>query len=145
MIERKIEIEAPIERVFSIICDFESYPEFVPYTESVNLRKSSDQNWEADFVLRLIKEVRYSLRFEIEKPRSIKWTLIKGSFMKKNSGSWALKEKSSNSTEAIYRIDVDFGFFVPKKIVEGLTSVQLPEMMRAFKERAEKGKAINQS
>lgn len=136
MIERKIKISAPINVVFKVIRDFASYPEFLTTTEEAKERKLKS-GIHVDFTLQVIKSINYTLKFDIEEPNKVEWTLVKGDLMKKNSGSWHLTKISDNITEAIYRIDVDFGWLVPKMIVEQLTKTQLPETLDAFKKRAE--------
>ncbi len=136
MIKRKFKIKAPIAKVYSVIRDFESYPEFIPSTSKAKEKKVKDAV-HVDFAINIVKDIKYTLKFEIEEPHSISWELVSGDLMKKNSGSWSLKELSPTETEAVYSIDVDFGWLVPKMIIEKVTEVQLPETLNAFKTRAE--------
>jgi ribosome-associated toxin RatA of RatAB toxin-antitoxin module len=136
MIERKIKIKAPLETVYKVICDFESYPEFLNTTHSAKAKKLKN-SFQVDFTIEVIKTIHYTLRFEFKEPTYLGWELVKGDLMKKNSGSWELKAISDAVTEAIYSIDIDFGWLVPKMIVEQVTKTQLPETLEAFKKRAE--------
>lgn len=136
MVERKITINAPRETVYRVIRDFESYPEFIPSTKSAKEDKKTNDP-EVDFSLQVIKPIRYRLRFRCDPPHEIHWELVKGELMKKNEGSWILEELDSKKTKALYRIDVEFGWMVPKMVVEELTRIQLPELLEAFKTRAE--------
>lgn len=136
MVEREIEFNAPIEKVYDILRDFESYPKFIPSTKSAE-EVEGTSGPEVDFSLQVIKPIRYRLKFQCEKPNSISWTLVKGEFMKKNSGSWNLKSLGPKKTKALYKIDIEFGWMVPKMIIEELTRIQLPELFEAFKKRVE--------
>lgn len=136
MVEREIEIKAPIETVYKVIRDFEAYPEFIPSTKTAN-EVTDSHGPDVDFSVHLMKPIRYRLKFECTEPTEVKWSLVKGDLMKKNNGSWSLTSSGPNKTKAIYRIDIDFGWMVPKMIVDELTRIQLPETLEAFKKRAE--------
>lgn len=137
MVKREVLFNAPIEKVYEVIRDFESYPEFIPSTKSAHEEQGRDGP-EVDFSLQVIKPIRYRLKFHCEEPNLIEWTLVKGELMKKNSGAWRLKSTGAHTTHADYEIDIEFGWMVPKMIVEELTRIQLPELFMAFKNRAEK-------
>lgn len=141
MIKRKLIIDAPIDIVFRVIRDFSAYPEFLPATKSAKERKKGSQIL-GDFSVEVVKPISYTLRFVEEPPLSLSWSLVEGELMKSNEGSWKLKSLSESQTEANYSIDISFGWLVPKMIVNEVTKTQLPEMLDAFKERAENAYAI---
>ncbi|MDB5036476.1 MAG: putative oligoketide cyclase/dehydratase or lipid transport protein YfjG [Bacteriovoracaceae bacterium] len=136
MIERKIKIKAPIEIVYQVVRNFQEYPEFLSTTHSAKEKKLKT-GVQVDFSVTVIKAIHYTLKFELEEPTLVAWEFVKGDLMKKNSGSWKLKSLSKNLTEATYSIDIDFGWMVPKMIIEQVTKIQLPETLDAFKDRAE--------
>lgn len=136
MIEREIMIEAPQERVFEVIRNIEAYPEFLSGTENA-VERSVSSGFEGVFTINLIKKISYTLKFKEVPPRELSWELKEGELMKKNSGSWTLTSLSPTQTKAVYRLDISFGWLVPKTIVAQLTELQLPQMLEAFKLRAE--------
>lgn len=136
MVERDIEISAPIETVYSVIRDFKSYPKFLSTTHAVKERNLKSGLF-VDFTIEVIKAIQYTLKFECREPNEISWEFVEGDLMKKNSGAWKLEAISPQKTRAHYSIDISFGWMVPKTIVEQVTKTQLPEMLEAFKERAE--------
>jgi len=133
VVQREIDIEAPQGLVYDIICDFESYPEFLQSMVKVK-KRGKDR---VEFKLHLIKDIHYSLCFSFDPPKALRWELVKGDLMKKNSGSWELTAISNQQTKALYSIDLKFNWLVPKMIVDQLTKIQLPETLEAFKMRAE--------
>ncbi len=135
-----IEIKAPLKKVFSVIADFESYPEFLSGSKKVKILKKSAQKMQVEFHMDLIKTIRYVLDIELDPPHTLRWTLVKGDFMKSNSGAWKLEEKKKGHTQATYEIEMDFGLLVPKAISAVLIGKNLPAMMKEFKERVEDGK-----
>ena len=137
MIERRIEINAPIETVYQVVSDLEAYPEFLSTTDEVEVSRENGQ-LEAVFSVNVVKKVSYTLVFTEEAPKRLSWRLKEASFMKKNNGEWELESIDENKTQAKYKIDVEFGWMVPKKLVGMLTETQLPELLRAFTQRAER-------
>jgi len=136
MLERSIEVNAPIETVYGVISDLESYPEFLSTTKSVKLKKLNS-GCDAEFKINVIKDISYTLRFRFDPPRELHWAFIKGELMKENRGAWLLEPIGETKTKAIYQIDVRFGWMVPKLIVKKLTETQLPQLLASFKKRAE--------
>jgi len=136
VIERKLKIKAPIDIVFAVVRNFEAYPEFLETTLSAKERKG-ESGIEVDFEVEVVKKIRYTLAIEEKAPDKVSWSLVSGELMKSNSGAWVLKSLDSETTEARYQIDIGFGWLVPKAIIEQVTKSQLPETLKAFKERAE--------
>ena len=136
MVEREIEIEAPLETVYQVIADLEKYPEFLSTTRSVVTRKTAE-GLEADFSIQVIKPISYTLKFRMNPPLGLQWEFVRGELMKTNSGGWRLEKISDSKTKALYSVEATFGWMVPKALVEQVTKLQLPEMLNAFKHRAE--------
>lgn len=137
---RSIIINASQEKVFDVISDFESYPEFLPEMKKVKVEKAGKKEITAAFTLNLIKEINYRLKLKLTKPTSVSWKLIDGNLMSENNGSWKLKKISARKTEAQYKIEVKFGTLVPGFISTMLVGSSLPKMLEAFKERIENTK-----
>lgn len=90
------------------------------------------------FGINIIKRIEYVLDMTLIPGKSVKWTLNKKGFFKKNDGGWDLVPKDGGKkTEAAYSVDVDMGF-VPGSIVAMLSEKQFPKMLQAFKERIER-------
>jgi len=133
----KVTIEAPAKLVYEVITDFSSYPEFLDETREVEVIKKTAKSAQVEFVIRIIKRIRYVLDYKLTPDKQITWTLAEGDAFKLCNGSWKLKEKEEGVTDATYQVEVDFGLFVPKKITEMLVGKNLPGLMQAFKERTE--------
>ena len=102
---RSIVINAPIEKLFSIITDYERYPEFL--TEVKKIRCSNRKGNEVDvhYEAEIVKTIKYSLRLKEEKPTKVSWTFIEGEFMKDNKGGWVLQDLGGGKVNATYNID----------------------------------------
>jgi coenzyme Q-binding protein COQ10 len=132
-----IDIHAPLETVYDVICDFESYPEFLPETKRVHVDKNSGKSALVTFTISLIKKVTYTLDVKFHPHKGISWHLVKGELMKENSGQWKLSEPKHGVTHASYEISMDFGGMVPKAISNKLIGSNLPAMMKQFRDRAQ--------
>ena len=122
---------------FSVIRDYEKYPEFLDEMESVRIIRSQGGVSDVEFTLNVIKRVRYTLRLT-ESPTGdgLRWELVEGMF-KSNSGGWALESLPDGRTGAVYDVEVAVGIFVPGSIVNRLVGKTLPATLKAFKRRAE--------
>ncbi len=134
---KAILIEAPIEKVFRIITDYEKYPEFLPEVKKIQISARSGNQVEVQHEVAMIKTVRYTLRLTEDKPSRVSWSLVKGELMRQNQGSWLLEAQGDGRTQATYSIEMTFGPLVPRAIVNALVETSLPKMLSAFKARAE--------
>lgn len=132
-----IEINASPKDCYSVIMDFEKYPEFLKETKSANIEKKSGNTFVVSFTLDIIKKIHYTLKMVGKPSKKIQWTMVKSDLMKANSGGWVLEPSGNGTTKAIYSVDVDLGLFVPAPISKMLIGSNLPSMMKAFKKRIE--------
>ncbi len=132
-----IEIKAPLKKVYEVITNFEAYPEFLSGSKGAKILKKSPRHLQVEFKVDVIKTITYVLDIQLDPPHGFSWSLLKGDFMKSNSGRWILNEIKKGLTEALYEIEIDLGLFVPKSISNILVGKNLPVMMKEFKERAE--------
>lgn len=134
---RSIIINAPVEKVFDIIVQYEKYKEFL--TEVKEVRTSGRQGNEVNvhYKVDVMKTVSYTIRSKEERPSRVSWSFVDGEFMKDNKGSWVLEPAGEGKTKATYNVEMSFGLLVPKTVVNALAETSLPKMLEAFKRRAE--------
>jgi coenzyme Q-binding protein COQ10 len=134
---RSIVIDAPPEKVFDVITDYDRYAEFL--TEVKQVQSSGRKGNEVDvaYAIDLIKRIHYTLHMVEERPKTVRWTFVKGELMKDNRGSWTLESLPDGKTRATYAIEVGVGPLVPRSIVNALMDQSLPKMLEAFKKRVE--------
>lgn len=136
-VERTATFKAPIQKVFDVIKDFRSYPDFVDGVSGIEVLEESESGIKAEYSLNMIKEFKYVIDVSFNEPNSVSWELSSGDLFKKNNGKWELKSLSEKETEVTYSLDVEFKMFAPKMIVNKLVKTNLPLMMKAFQKRAE--------
>ncbi len=135
---RSIVINAPVEKVFDVITNYERYADFLPEVKEVRTSNRKGSEVELHYKVDLVvKTIRYSIRAKEERPHRMSWTFIEGEMMKDNKGSWVLEAQGENQTKATYNVEMALGALVPKTIVNALVENSLPKMLDAFKRRAE--------
>jgi coenzyme Q-binding protein COQ10 len=145
VVTKQVVIEAPVERFYDILVDYERYPEFVPGIRKCRVRagKGDKGDKEVEYELDLgVRRIRYVLRHEEQRPRRVAWSLVSGDMMKISNGSWELSDDKGR-TRAVYSVEIQIARppLVPQALVDRvsdeLTKVQLPKTLEAFKVRAE--------
>lgn len=133
---KKTEVwDAPIEKIYDVLIDYNSYPEFVTGVDEIEVLSQDESSARVKYSLNIIKKVSYILSMKQKRPESINWTLESGDLFKQNDGSWFLKDLGDGKTEVTYGLEVNIKGFVPKSIVSALTTKNLPAMMEAFEKR----------
>jgi ribosome-associated toxin RatA of RatAB toxin-antitoxin module len=131
-----VEVNVPPERFWAVVTDFQNYPDFLPHVRGTRVERRDGSGWQVEFELNFIRPIRYTLLLEGTAPHTLTWSLVSGLF-RSNQGSWQLEPLSDGMrTLATYTIDLQIGVFLPGSLINTLVR-QLPEMLQAFKDRAE--------
>jgi len=105
------DIEAPIERVWTIVEDVLSAPEWQGGLDAMRALESDPQGrptlveTESDIKVRRVKA---RVRFSYDGPTRLTWTQEKGD-MKSLVGSWVLEDLGAGRTRASFNMDADPG------------------------------------
>lgn len=135
--QRTITINAPVEKCWAVISDYERYPEFLPEVKKIRTMNRRGNEVDVQYEAEVVKVIKYTVHMKEEGPKKVSWSFIDGEFMKDNKGSWVLEDVGNGQTKATYSIEVTLGALVPKTIVNALVDTQLPKMLESFKRRAE--------
>ena len=135
---RSVVIDAPLDRVFEVIIDYDRYAEFLPEVKEARSSDRRGNEVDVHYGINLVKRIHYTLHMVEDRPRSVRWTFVKGEVMRDNRGSWTLEPTPDGKTRATYTIEVGVGPLVPRGIVNALVDQSLPKMLEAFKKRSEK-------
>jgi len=135
-----IEVDVPPEKLFDVIVDFDTYSQFLSNLglhESRILSKSDETVEVESLVKKMGFSDKYTLKYKLNRPNDISWTLVKGKLTKENKGSWKLEELDGGRTKATYSLEASFGWMVPKALVAKGIEMELPKLLQAFKKKAE--------
>jgi coenzyme Q-binding protein COQ10 len=135
---RSIVVNAPPEKVFDTIINYDRYPEWLTEVKKIHTsdRKGNEVkvHYEVDFK---IKTIRYTILAREERPQRMSWSFVEGEVMKDNKGSWVLEPEGEGKTKITYNVEVTVGPLVPKSILNTLVDQSLPKMLDAIKRRVE--------
>jgi ribosome-associated toxin RatA of RatAB toxin-antitoxin module len=134
---RSIVVNAPIEKVFAVVTDYDRYGEFIPEVRKISTSNRNGNEIDVHYQIEIVKKIRYSIRMKEEKPTKLSWTFIEGEIMKDNKGSWVLSPAGEGKTNVVYNVELALGLLVPKSIVNMLTDQGLPKMLEGFKKYVE--------
>jgi len=134
---RSIVFNAPVDRCFAVISDYERYPEFLPEVKKITTSNRRGAEVDVKYHAEVVKLIKYTVHMKEEAPTKVSWTYIDGEFMKDNKGGWVLEDQGNGTTRATYTIEVALGALVPKTIVTALVDTQLPKLLENFKKRIE--------
>jgi ribosome-associated toxin RatA of RatAB toxin-antitoxin module len=105
------EIGAPLDRVWALVQDVESAPEWQGGLKSIQALERDGEGRairceaETDAKVRTVKSI---IRFTYEGPDTLRWTQEKGD-LKSVDGSWTLEDLGGERTRATYALEVDLG------------------------------------
>jgi ribosome-associated toxin RatA of RatAB toxin-antitoxin module len=137
-VQRSIVVNTAPEKLYAVIVDYERYPEFLDNIKMAKVVKRDGHRVEVDFEVSLIgKRIPYTLAFEEEPVKGIRWTLVKSSFMKENNGAWTLRKDGDAKTHATYALSVKVSSFIPRALSTSIAGSELPKVLEAFKKRTE--------
>lgn len=134
---KTILINAPVEKVFDVIIQYEKYGEFLSEVKEVRTSNRQGNEVNVHYKVDVMKTIKYTIRVKEERPTRMSWSFVEGEFMKDNKGSWVLEPAGEGKTKATYTVEMALGALVPKTIVNALVETSLPKMLEAFKRRAE--------
>jgi ribosome-associated toxin RatA of RatAB toxin-antitoxin module len=105
------EIDAPVERVWSLVEDVGRAPEWQGGLNGIRILERDDAGRallcesHSDAKVRTVKSI---VRFSYDEPTRLSWTQEKGE-LKSVDGSWELEDLGDGRTRAIYALEVDLG------------------------------------
>lgn len=135
--QRTITINATPEKCWSVISDYERYPEFLPEVKKIRTFNRRGNEVDVQYEAEVVKLIKYTVHMNEDGPRGLTWSFIDGEFMKDNKGGWKLEDAGNGTTRATYSVEVQVGMLVPKTIVNALVDTQLPKLLENFKKRIE--------
>lgn len=123
------------DQFFDLITDFSKYPLFLSEVKQCRVVDEKGGRKLVEFHVNVIKTFSYRMWMTEERPNRLAWTLESGDLFKTSVGSWDLSETADGKTAAKYSVEATFKVFVPGPVAKALVNVNLPNMMRAYKER----------
>ncbi len=135
-----ITIEAPLERVWQIAIDLESYPTWAHDIKDVNIRATDDEGRPLEVEFRasaLGRSTHYTLKYDYTNaPNEMGWTMLSGDIERSIDGVWRFEAESDNRTTVRYDLAIDLVVPLPG-FVKRRAEVRILNTVRELKTRAE--------
>jgi len=146
-VESSIEINGPIDEVYSLAKDVESFPEFMPDVKSIRVVERSDDGkrtvceW-----VGIVKEFRTTIKWTEEDiwdddAHTCVFSLVKGDYSK-YSGVWTFTDLGGR-TRFDSEIEVEYDVPLVGALIKGIIAKKMKQnvdnMLAAIKERVDSG------
>lgn len=134
-VEEPVIIRADLATFHRVVTDIERYPEFISSIRAVDLlRKNPREIW-AGIDAHLVLDWHY-LQVLRPEPRRIAWEMVEGPF-REAYGEWLVEAEHPDHLETLYVAHIEFGRFIPRKLLEMAMHVALPELLGQYRRRME--------
>ena len=137
---RTIEIDAPPERCYALMTDYERIPSWQGAVRSIRVLERDEQGrgsvleYEIDAKL---KVVRYRLRQVYDEPHRLSSEYLGGDF-RDFSGEWRFQPAGDGRTHVELELAIDPGRFVPGPVRGAISDAVMKRALRDLKKEAEK-------
>jgi ribosome-associated toxin RatA of RatAB toxin-antitoxin module len=137
---RTIEVDAPPERCFALLTDYERIPSWQGAVKSIRVLERDERGrgsvveYEVDAKL---KTVRYRLRQVYDEPHRLASEYLGGDF-RDFSGEWRFQPAGESRTHVELDLRIDPGRFVPGPVRGAISDAVMKRALRDLKREAEK-------
>jgi len=131
-----VHIQAPPADVMAVLIEHERYPELFPHIQGVAVEQIDADTWDVEYVTRVIRDLRYTLRLTRDGDSMLSWTQLDGVFLR-NEGHWRLSG-TDTGTRVDYLLDIELAVFLPHAIARSLTEHALPRLLAQVKAEVER-------
>ena len=136
MTKSVFQIDAPKDRLFGIIADFERWSEWFPGCKSAKIVSDKGNSKQVELVLASVKTLTIGLEFDLTPTQLINFRKYSGKDVKDYSGSFRLMNASDGAgTVVMGEMEMDAGAMVPKFMVGRIMEKSLAQTAEALKLR----------
>lgn len=134
-------IDAPIDRVWKVVTDYEQYEDFMPLLihSQVKWTRGNIAKLEMIFGLPAVIQPRYNITVAmVHYPQKyrVEWVYISGDIVD-TFGSWNLRPFGENRTEVVYSMFMDLSGTLVGPFAQFGSGVALPQAISALRDQVE--------
>tara|TARA_Y100001970_G_scaffold63129_1_gene80793 strand:- start:7240 stop:7671 length:432 start_codon:yes stop_codon:yes gene_type:complete len=132
-------INHPAKKLFDIVLDIESYPEYIPWCTRmvVNQRKNNEIFADMFVEYKFIVAQKFGSHVKFDRNKlKIETNYIEGP-LKDLTTNWKFEEINNSKSKIIFKVNFEFKNFIHQKIAETFYPLIENKMIQSFKERAD--------
>ncbi len=126
-------------KLFNIVLDIESYPEYIPWCTKIIINKKRNNEIFADMFVKykfiLVQKFGSHVKFNKNK-LTIETSYIEGP-LKDLKTDWKFEEINKNKSKIIFEVNFEFKNFIHQKLAETFYPLIENKMIDSFKKRAD--------
>lgn len=123
----------PIDFFWSIITDYERYPQIVDDVRKARIVERRAGETVATFTAKVfLKSFDYTIRLVEDKPRKLTWSLVESGSFTANDGGWELEAVGPNETKVHYWMSLQTKLWLPKSFVSAAANLALPSVLKRW-------------
>ena len=131
-------INHPAKKLFDIVIDIESYPEYIPWCTRmvVNERKNNEILADMYVQYKFIVSQKFGSHVKFDRDKlNIETKYIEGP-LKDLTTNWKFEEINSSKSKIIFNVNFEFKNFIHQKVAETFYPLIENKMIESFKKRA---------
>jgi carbon monoxide dehydrogenase subunit G len=135
-----IVVSADPAAIMGVICDFEAYPAWAQGVKKAEpLDTGADGRAEQVYFELDASPIKdaYTLSYDWNDDRSVRWTLVEGKMLKAMDGAYELEQRGDGSTEVTYRLAVDIAIPMIGMLKRKAEKVIIDTALKGLKKRVE--------
>tara|TARA_B100000029_G_scaffold513602_1_gene613688 strand:+ start:18 stop:449 length:432 start_codon:yes stop_codon:yes gene_type:complete len=137
--QREEIVNHPAKKLFDIVIDIESYPEYIPWCTRMIVNEKKNNEIYADMYVKykfiLAQKFGSHVKFNQSK-LIIETNYIEGP-LKDLTTNWKFEEINTSRSKIIFNVNFEFKNFIHQKIAETFYPLIENKMINSFKERAD--------
>ena len=136
----QLTIDAPPERCFEVVIDYERYPEWAADVKEAKVVERDDQGRGLRVAYRTAamgQSTRYTLEYDYaDAPRQVSWQLVEGDIMRRLDGRYVF-ESNNGGTDVTYHLAVELVIPLPGFVKRRAEGKIIGTALRELKRRVE--------
>jgi len=136
-ISRTALVEHTPQEMFELVCDIESYPDFLPWCSAAKVDEHSETHQLASVTIdQAINQSEFSTRNALKTNKSIEMELVDGPF-KRLSGKWQFEPLGNTACKVLLDIDFEFANPMVGRLISPAFNKVCDTLVNAFLKRAD--------
>ena len=136
-ISRTALVEHTAQDMYELVCDIDSYPEFLPWCSAAKVAERSEKHQLASVTIdQVIKQSEFVTRNALTANQSIQMELVDGPF-NHLTGTWQFKPLGDAACKVVLDIDFEFANPVVGRLISPAFNKVCDSLVDAFVRRAQ--------